>query len=105
MMKYEEEANGIFSFQTFTERFCRSILSHVRTFGSWHDAGIRQERQNGEFYTAKKPGVRSAACWHSLDESKVFRRFDKQIDEIIKPFVEQAWQRKFTEHAGTQIVR
>jgi predicted 2-oxoglutarate/Fe(II)-dependent dioxygenase YbiX len=105
MVEYRQEANGIFSFPLFHQRFCRSTLKHLTSSGNWADAEVRLISNDGQYQSAQNRHVRSASWWNGADEDWLYRKFDRKINQILKPFVNQMWQLNLTEHMGSQIVR
>jgi predicted 2-oxoglutarate/Fe(II)-dependent dioxygenase YbiX len=107
MIRYKEEANGIFSFPLFEPRTCRSIIRNLIPLDNWSKAQVRQRTSAGRYHSATKRDARSAYILDTDPEQaeRLCRKFDEQIDTIVKPLIQHLWRIALRRHSGVQIIR
>ena len=104
-MTFVEESDGLLSVQLFDHAECRSLLSQVTGAAGWYDASIRVHDESGSSRDILLPDARVATVLQLLAVPAVARRFDVQVDVLIKPLIACYWNFDLREHDGSQVVR
>ena len=108
MIDCKEESHGVFAVSLFERNSCESIVSFVKTLDrpdDWTNAQVAGTTENGSYYSAVKPDIRSASLLASRHGSQILRDFDEKIHNVIKPLVKQIWRVELTKHFGTHMIR
>ena len=104
MIKYREEASGIFVLPLYSSHECRSIIRQARESDGWIDAEVGKETEGGEVIGVADTEYRTARVLYVKKQSRISLRFDEKVNTVIKPLVEKLWRFSSTGHAGTQVV-
>jgi predicted 2-oxoglutarate/Fe(II)-dependent dioxygenase YbiX len=104
-MTFVEEADGLLSVQLFDDAECRVLLEHVVEADGWCDASIRLQGAAGRPVDVRSSEARVASVLSLCEVPDVQRRFDAQVDALIKPLVACYWNVDLRDHDGSQIVR
>lgn len=103
-VRFTKEAGDIISLSLFQPRLCRAMIEGVRKHEGWATAKVSRRGEDGEMRSIVDPESRLASVLYSEHLTGLRRKFDRKMNETLKPLVEQLWGHKLTEHEGTQLV-
>jgi hypothetical protein len=105
VVRFRREASGIFALPLFQPRVCRAMIESVAGHHGWNSAKVSRRGDDGEMRSVVDPSHRTASLLFSAHLPAICRKFDAQMNGVVKPFVHHIWRQHLTEHEGTQLVR
>jgi predicted 2-oxoglutarate/Fe(II)-dependent dioxygenase YbiX len=103
-MQYDEVASGVLTVRLYDPPAASSIVEQVRAHGGWADAQIRSTAAAG-FESRTDADVRTARILEAPAMPRsVLEGFERRLDEVVKPVVNERWRAGLTEHSGTQVI-
>ena len=104
-VRVTQEADGIVALSLFRPRACRQMIESVSGVAGWDTAKVGKRAPDGEIRSMVDPQFRTASVLFTEYLAAVEKRFDAQMNSLLKPLVEHLWGHNLTEHEGTQLVR
>ena len=104
-MTFAEEADGVLAVQLFGRTECSRLVAQLRVIGGWHEASLRVRDVNGGASDVFSEQGRVASVLALCDVPELQRRFDAQVDALVKPLIACYWNIELNEHDDSQIVR
>lgn len=104
-VRVRREADGIVSLSLFRPRACLEMIESVRGVAGWDTAKVGKRGPDGEIRSMVDPQFRTASVLFTEYLAAIEKKFDAQMNALLKPLVERLWGRNLTEHDGTQLVR
>lgn len=105
LIRFTKEGEGIVSLSLFQPRSCRKMIESVREHEGWASAKVSRRGADGEMRSVVDPEHRVASVLFSPHLSIAGTKFDRKMNEILKPLVRHLWGHQLSEHQGTQLVR
>ena len=104
-ISYARESHGVFALQLYDAAECRSVRRAAEDLGEWEQAQVAEISDDGDYRLTPNPATRSARVLAPEHAPDICAEFDRRVDQIVKPFIRQAWGADLTVHAGTHLVR
>ncbi|MDX6695866.1 MAG: hypothetical protein QOF02_3469 [Blastocatellia bacterium] len=104
-VSFRQEADGIVALSLFQPRACLEMIESVSGLARWDTAKVGKRGPDGEIRSMVDPQFRTAQVLFTEYLSSIEKRFDAEMNAVLKPLVECLWGRKLTDHEGTQLVR
>jgi predicted 2-oxoglutarate/Fe(II)-dependent dioxygenase YbiX len=102
---WKEEARSVFSFRFFEKKTCRAMLQQMKRLDDWEDAEVRNQVSPQEFITSVRADTRIANILISAHCGKWYQLFDREMDQAVKPMIQNLFGISLHEHSGTQVLR
>jgi len=102
---FAEEADGVLAVQLFEPAECALVMDRMRLTEGWYDASLRVSAADGGTADVLSREARLASVLSLCDLPELQRRFDAQVDALVKPLIACYWNLELTDHDGSQIVR
>lgn len=105
MVKFTEEARGVFALTLYDGAACSSIVKRLRRTGGWQSAEVREGSEEAGYRSERRPDVRLANVLAPEHAPGVVRDFHARLNRVVKPLIKHVWGARLTKHSGTQIIR
>jgi hypothetical protein len=104
-LRFMKEAGDIIAVSLFQPRSCRAMIEAIKAHPGWTEARVSRRGPDGEVRSVIDPAHRTASVLYSEHLAAVRPRFDRKMNEVLKPLVGRLFGQRLTDHEGTQIVR
>jgi hypothetical protein len=102
---YRREVPGIYSLRLYEAATCQSIIGLAKEADEWTRARVNVRGHDGGYCSKELRRARSALAFTPPLDSSIRTEFDRRMEEIIKPLVNEVWHVKLAAHSGTHVVR
>lgn len=99
---YTWETQGIFATQLYTHRSCAAMVARAKKEKRWCQAEIVIDEHGA---SQANPASRWARILQGSIAATMERDFEKKIQRLVKPLVQNIWGVNLSECCGTQLIR
>lgn len=104
-MQVTEVANSVFALRLFERSVCAGYVGWLKSNGSWSEAQVLAEADDGSAVSVSRHEVRAASLSVSPTDSEIYQDFAEKMSSTVMPLIKYLWRADFTQHSELQIVR